>query len=51
MALEQFHVHLPEERLALLGNRLDTTLWADEAAQTSDWHYGVPGYYLRELCT
>ena len=50
MALEPFRIHLPDERLELLRERLRTTVWADEPAAGADaWGLGVPGSYLREL--
>ena len=50
MALEPFRIHIPDERLELLRERLRTTVWADEpAAGADDWGLGVPGSYLREL--
>ena len=49
MALEPFQIHIPEERLALLDERLRTTVWADDPPGTDEWRYGVSGPYLREL--
>ena len=49
MALEPFRIHITDERLALLDERLRTTIWADEAAGVDAWSYGVSGAYLREL--
>lgn len=49
MALEPYRIHIPDERLDRLGERLRTTAWADEPAGDDAWLYGVPGAYLREL--
>ncbi|MFI5047023.1 MAG: epoxide hydrolase family protein [Acidimicrobiia bacterium] len=52
MTLEPFRIDIDDERLALLDERLCTTVWADEATRgegDDDWHYGVSGAYLREL--
>jgi pimeloyl-ACP methyl ester carboxylesterase len=50
MSLEPFRIAIPDERLALLRERLRTTVWADEpTAGTDDWRLGVPGSYLRAL--
>jgi hypothetical protein len=51
MALEPFQIQIPEDRLALLHDRLETVVWADEAASAASdpWEYGVSGTYLREL--
>ena len=47
--IEPFRIQITDERLALLDERLRTTVWADEAATPTPGHYGVPGSYLREL--
>ena len=51
MALEPFHIHITDERLSRLDERLRTTIWADDLAADDDdpWRYGVSGPYLREL--
>ncbi|MDT3439205.1 epoxide hydrolase [Pseudofrankia sp. BMG5.37] len=49
MTFEPFEIRIAEDRLRLLGDRLRTAVWADEAAGTDDWHYGVSGRYLRDL--
>jgi pimeloyl-ACP methyl ester carboxylesterase len=47
--LKPFRIHVPDERLAELDERLRSTVWADEPAGTDEWEYGVPGRCLREL--
>ena len=52
VTLDPFRIDIHDERLALLDERLRTTVWADEATRgegDDDWHYGVSGAYLREL--
>jgi pimeloyl-ACP methyl ester carboxylesterase len=49
VTVEPYRIHIPDERLAVLDDRLRTTVWADEARGVDDWRYGVPGAYLREL--
>jgi pimeloyl-ACP methyl ester carboxylesterase len=50
VALEPFRIHIADERLALLDERLRTTVWADDLAAADDeWRYGVSGPYLHEL--
>ena len=52
MTLKPFRIEIPDERLALLRDRLRTTVWADEPRSgADDWALGVPGAYLRELVT
>jgi len=48
VGLQPFEVHVGDERLATLRERLRATEWADEAV-AADWHYGVPGSYLKAL--
>ena len=50
MTLAPFRIEIPDERLALLRDRLRTTVWADEpnAAPTTG-RSACPGAYLREL--
>lgn len=49
MAVEPFRIHISEDRLAVLGDRLRTTVWAEEPGRDDSWHHGVPAPYLREL--
>src|SRR5262249_35159011 len=49
LTLQPFRIHIPDERLALLDERLRTTVWGDEPADVAAWEYGVPTRYLREL--
>ena len=41
-------IHVPDQVLADLGQRLALTRWPDDAGN-DDWYYGVNGAYLREL--
>ena len=43
-----FTIHVPQEELDDLAERLARTRWADDFANES-WAYGVEGGYLREL--
>lgn len=49
MALTPFRIRISDERLALLEERLRSTVWADDPGLADAWEYGVPGGYLREL--
>ncbi|WP_007507229.1 epoxide hydrolase family protein [Pseudofrankia saprophytica] len=49
MTLEPFQIKIGQDRLDLLGERLRSAVWADEAAGGEGWGYGVPGGYLRDL--
>jgi pimeloyl-ACP methyl ester carboxylesterase len=49
VTLDPFRIDISAERLALLSDRLRSTVWADEAPGVQDWRYGVPGGYLHEL--
>src|SRR5262245_44412264 len=50
MGFAPYRIHIADERLALLEDRLRTAVWADAPADDGDgWEYGVPGPCLREL--
>jgi len=50
MALDPFRIHITDERLTVLRERLRTTVWADTLARDDgDWTYGVSASYLHEL--
>ena len=51
MTLAPYRIQIADDRLALLDERLRTTVWADVLAEGDDWRYGVPGPYLHELVT
>jgi Epoxide hydrolase N terminus len=46
--LEPTPIHVPDEVLADLRQRLDLTRWPLDAGN-ADWYYGVNGTYLQEL--
>jgi len=49
VTLEPFRIHISDERLARLDERLRTAEWPDEPPRGDAWQYGVSGPYLREL--
>jgi hypothetical protein len=46
--IRPFHIDVPQTDLDDLHHRLDTTRWPDQLPGT-DWQYGVPLDYLKEL--
>lgn len=46
--IKPFHIAIPQADLDDLHHRLDNTRWPDELPHT-DWQYGVPLTYLKEL--
>jgi pimeloyl-ACP methyl ester carboxylesterase len=49
VTLQPYRIHITDERLAVLDDRLAGTVWADEPVNADDWTYGVSGAYLRQL--
>lgn len=49
MTFAPYRIEIADDRLALLDERLRTTVWADALTEGDDWRYGVPGSYLHEL--
>ncbi|MFD3654648.1 epoxide hydrolase family protein [Streptomyces sp. NPDC058620] len=47
-SVHPFRLHIPQEELTDLHERLDRTRWPDELPGVG-WEYGVPRGYLREL--
>ena len=48
MAVQPFEIHVPEETLNDLRDRLERTRWPDEI-RGSDWDYGTNLAYMKEL--
>jgi pimeloyl-ACP methyl ester carboxylesterase len=48
MEVKPFRIHVPEETLADLRDRLARTRWPDEVAGAG-WDYGIPLAYLRDV--
>ncbi|MDB4873473.1 MAG: Microsomal epoxide hydrolase [Gemmatimonadales bacterium] len=47
-SVDQFEISIPDDALADLRRRLESTRWSSEVAN-DDWSYGTSGRYLRSL--
>lgn len=52
MSLTPFRVHILDERLSLIRERIQSYRWArfPEPRNTTDWRYGSPAAWMRTLC-
>lgn len=52
MSLTPFRVHIPDENLARIRERIQSFRWADfpEPHDAGDWRYGPPAAWMRTLC-